>query len=184
MLEQIGDASIAVIQSHGIEGLTFAAVAAEAGLPERTLYRHAANRARLLEIVWDRLNVQLGMPQIPDNPSGLRDLPRQTFQGFDRFEALIRATLHTDAGRGFRLQTASQRAEAFARALAPVAEKLAAADAETLAAGMQLLNSAAAWEFLRDYRGLDGRGAGAVASRLMEWLLRGIETERNDGAKK
>ncbi|HEX2526461.1 MAG TPA: helix-turn-helix domain-containing protein, partial [Geminicoccus sp.] len=59
VIDQIGDAAIAVIQSHGIDGLTFAAVAAEADLPERTLYRYAANRSRLLEIVWSRLNLHL-----------------------------------------------------------------------------------------------------------------------------
>jgi AcrR family transcriptional regulator len=178
LLEQIGDAAISVIQRHGIDNLTFAAVAAEAGLPERTLYRHAANRTRLLEIVWDRLNVHLGMPRTPDSPAGLRDLPRETFQGFDRFQALIRAMLHTEAGRSFRLQNAPERAQAFARALVSMAEELPPADAEALATGMQLLNSAAAWEFLRDYRNLDGRTAGTVASRLMGWLLLGIAVEQ------
>jgi AcrR family transcriptional regulator len=177
LLEQIGDAAIGVIQRHGVEGLTFAAVAAEADLPERTLYRHAANRVRLLEIVWDRLNLHLGMPALPATAEGLRDLPKETFPGFDRFEALIRAALHTEGGRSLRLHNAAKRAASFADALQPVTSILPDEDADALVAGIQLLNSAAAWEFLRDYRGLEGQRAGAVASKLMAWLLAGAEAQ-------
>ncbi|HEX2529616.1 MAG TPA: hypothetical protein VHL31_25415, partial [Geminicoccus sp.] len=104
--------------------------------------------------------------------------PQETFAGFDRFEALIRATLHTETGRGFRLQGAEERRRGIAAALAPLSRAMPDGDVEALAAGMQLLNSAAAWEFLRDYYGMDGRTAGAVASRIMQWLLQGIEAEQ------
>lgn len=169
--ERILDAALDRLEAGGIEALSFAAVAAAAGLPERTLYRHFADREALLDALWQRISERVGMPEPPTDPAGWAALPTATFGGFDRHEGLMRALLSSPSGRAFARRNLDARTAALEAALAPLLGRLAPADAAALLALVQLLNTATAWATLRDYRGIDGAEAGRIAARGLAWLL-------------
>jgi AcrR family transcriptional regulator len=171
--ERILDAALALIEAVGLEGLSLAAVAARAGLPERTLYRHWAGREALLDALWQRIAERVGMPEAPTDPAGWADLPRTTFAGFDRHAALMRALLASPSGRAFARRDLEARTAALERALAPVTAGLAPEDRAALVALVQLLNTATAWATLVAYRGIDGPTAGRIAARGLDWLFSG-----------
>src|SRR5687768_18577046 len=66
------------------EALTYAAVAAAAGIPERTLYRHFPTREALLKALYDWVNQKLTVDaERPTDAAGLARLVRLVFPGFD-----------------------------------------------------------------------------------------------------
>lgn len=150
--------------------LGFDEVARAAGADRRTVFRHFPNKDALLAAFWERLNDRLGPGTFPETPGGLLAAPRSVFPGFDRNEGIIRASLHSRAGREMRLARRAQRRAAFRAALAPLLARLAPADARRLEALVHVLYSAAAWETFRDYAGMDGAEAGETAAWALETL--------------
>jgi AcrR family transcriptional regulator len=61
--EAIVDAAVAVLDEHGLDGLTMRAVARRLGSAAMSLYRHVASRDELLDLVLERLATD-----IPDTP--------------------------------------------------------------------------------------------------------------------
>lgn len=49
---RILDAAGRLMENRGLEELSYAAIAAEAGVQERTVYRHFRNRSALLDGLW------------------------------------------------------------------------------------------------------------------------------------
>jgi AcrR family transcriptional regulator len=152
--------------------VSFDLLAEESGVQRRTIFRHFPTREALFDAFWLWFNDRHGFVTTPARATDLIGGPRQTFPRFDALDGVIRASLHTPSGRAMRARVTPRRRAAFAAALA---ERLAAAPpaararAEALA---HLLYSAAAWEVLRDFGGLDGRAAGEAASWALETLIR------------
>ncbi|NKC30608.1 TetR/AcrR family transcriptional regulator [Falsiroseomonas selenitidurans] len=159
--------------------LSFDAVAAQAGVERRTVFRHFPNKAALLAAFWEGMNQRVALRTWPQNEADLRTLPAETFAGFDRHEGVIRAALASGAGREMRLAANEERRRAFRTSLAEVAQGVPPERAEQAAAVIQLLYSAGAWQSLKDYWQLDGRQAGEAVSWAIGAL---IDTLRRDAA--
>lgn len=166
--------SVAVALERGEEP-TFAAVAAETGCQERTVYRHFASKEVLAAAFWEWQYQVLG----PRDRSAARveDLQRlvaRAFPAFDRRAELVRAMLHTRHGRDARL---SENAARKAMTLRCVDHELPGVDPVTrrrAAAATQLLFSAAAWEVLRDYWAMNGEEAAATVQLAMAAMFDGL----------
>jgi AcrR family transcriptional regulator len=154
------------------------AIALEAGVQRRTVFRHFASKDELLAAFWPWLNQRIGASVAPATAQDIVDGPRRAFPLFDGHEAAMRAALHSKTGREMRMGTVAARRENFARALAPVLAQLPADRARKVEALAHLLYSASAWEVLKDYGGLDGAQAGETASWALELILSAI---RSDG---
>jgi hypothetical protein len=112
-----------------------------------------------------------------DSTHSVKDIvngPQDTFPRFDAHEGAIRASLHSPTGRAMRSGIVPGRRLRFARAIAPVLENLPSAEARKVEALAHLLYSAAAWEVLKDYGGLDGAQAGETASWALETVLSAV----------
>lgn len=150
------------------ETFTLEGIARLAGIERRTVFRHFATKEDLLAAFWQRLNHKVAPQTLPASLAELLAAPRETFAQFDADEAVIRSSLHAQAGREMRLARAPERRQAFRAALREVTRSAAATERRHLECVAHALYSAAAWETMRDYAGVSGKEAGAAVS----WALR------------
>ena len=156
------------------EPLTFASVAKQAGVPERTLYRHFPTREDLLAAIFDWANQKVGFEgeRATDAAAHARQV-RRAFSGFDTIAPVIRELLSAPEGRLARVAHNRERQRA---ALALVQREIAGLDrtsARRIAAVFQLLTAAATWQALRDHWDMDGAEAAETSVLAAELLLEG-----------
>lgn len=153
------------------EDLTFAKVAQASGVSERTLYRHFPTRADLLGGAYAWANDRMGLEARPRTRAEATAVVRRAFPTFDELAPVIRELLAAPEGLTARLADNADRrrsAVALVRAERPDLEPRAA---RRLAAVVQLLGSAAAWQGLRDYWELDGKEAAEACALAIDLLL-------------
>lgn len=159
-----------MVEEGAPDEIAMEAIAQQAGVQRRTVFRHFPSKTDLLTAFWPWLNARIGTTVAPETLRDLLDGPKATFPKFDAHEGALRAALHSRTGRDMRQGTVPARRAGFAAALAPVTGGLSPAEARKLEALAHLLYSAPAWEVLKDYGGLTGPEAGETAS----WALRVI----------
>jgi AcrR family transcriptional regulator len=152
------------------------AIAAQAGVQRRTIFRHFESKEELLRAFWPWLNARIGASVKPLTPQDVCGGPRKAFPLFDAHEAAIRGAIHSSTGRAMRAGTIADRRRDFSAALAPALDKLSEAERRKVEALAHLLYSASAWEVLKDYGGLDGTQAGETASWALELILSAISS--------
>lgn len=171
--DKIQRAAAALLDESGAaDAITFKAVAERAGVTEMTVYRHFPTRDALLQGLWSHLNDQmapdLGMPE---SVAALFGQHEKLFSGFDRIAPQIVASISTPQGREMRAALNPQRRKAFLAIVEEVAPNLGAPHKTEVAAVLQLLHSAYAWDSLREQWGLEGRAAGKATKWALEVLL-------------
>ncbi len=154
--------------------LTFKEVAEEAGVPERTVYRHFPTRAALLAAVFEWTNGQIGFdgPR-PTTEQGVVALVRQAFRGFDDLAPVVRQMLIEPDGRRARLADVAERRRAAVELVRNEVPGLDRSTAVRVAAAVQVLTVAATWQSLHEYWDLDGADAGETSALAIELLLEG-----------
>lgn len=162
------------LQSETSSDFTLEAIAAEAGVERRTLFRHFATREALLEAFWIWINARVTPQTLPGSLAELIAAPRETFARFDAEEGVIRASLHTPAGRAMRMGAVAARRRAFRSALGDATRGASATDRRRLETVVHALYSASAWEAMRDYAGVSGSQAGDAASWALEILVESV----------
>ncbi len=168
-------ALLSLMQSSALpDDISMEAIAAEAGIQRRTIFRHFASKDDLLFAFWPWFNSRIGVSIKPETLTDIVSGPPQAFPLFDEYEAAMRAALHSRTGRQMRLGTVSTRRKYFSAALAPVLSALPPERARKVEALAHLLYSASAWEVLKDYGGLDGTQAGETASWALELILSAV----------
>lgn len=168
---RILDAAVALIEEAGETPLTMSAVATRAGVTDRTVYRHFDTRGALLRATWSRMQERVASRGFPRTAEEMIDSPLRLFPRFDQSCALVRASLYSQAGVDIRMSSNAERQEAM---LASVRDAFPEADEQWLrrrAAISQLINSAYAWEVLRQYWGIEGDEAGKAAAESLAVLL-------------
>jgi AcrR family transcriptional regulator len=167
---RVVEAVVALLDSG--RSLTFKDVAAEAGVPERTVYRYFPTRAALLAAVFDWTNEQIGHegPR-PTTQAGLVALVRKAFRGFDDRASVVRQMLIEPEGRTARLADVAERRRAAIEVVRREAPGLNRVTRDRVAAAVQILTVAATWQNLRDYWDLDGAEAAEISALAIELLL-------------
>lgn len=145
-----------------------------AGVQRRTIFRHFASKEVLYANFWPWMNARMGVSPTPQTLAEVVDGPRNAFPRFEEFEPIMRAMIHTPAGREMRASSVEGRRLVFAGALASVCEKLPPEKGAKVTALAHLLYSAATWEVLKDYGGLSGAQAGETASWALEVILSAV----------
>lgn len=190
----LSDAKVAVVRDRVLEGvvlvlrsgedLTFANVARSAGVPERTIYRYFPNREALLTALFQWTNARLGFEEKrPDDAANLLEFVRVVFAGFDELAPIIHELLVAPEGRVARLSVNSARKRAALHLVGREAPELDAASRRRVAAVVQLLTSAAAWQSLREYWGMNGAEAAEAAALGLELILAGARARRAPTAR-
>jgi AcrR family transcriptional regulator len=152
--------------------VTFGNVAAAAGVPERTLYRHFPTRDALIGALFDEANAQIGFEgELPMTAAATTDMIRRIFPGFDTIAPVIDELLRTPEGRRARLARIESRRKAATAVVHDARPDLDATTTRQLAAVVQVLGTAAVWQALRDFWSMDGEQAAAAVTTAIERLL-------------
>jgi AcrR family transcriptional regulator len=164
---------VAALLDRG-EELTFTRVANAAGVPERTVYRYFPTREALLAAVFEWSNRKLGFDgNLPVDLATTIALVRLVFPGFDKIAPVIHELLIAPEGLQARRANLANRRRAAVKVIRKEAPQLDRTSTKRLAAALQLLTSAAAWQTLRDYWDMDGEEAGESVALAIELLLAG-----------
>ena len=157
------------------EDLTYGAVAAAAGVQERTVYRHFPAKADLEAGLWDWILENLTHADFRARTEDeLVAAMRGSFTGFDAGAPLIQAMLHSRQGLAVRTGQQPQRETMF-RACADATVPGAPAEIRTqVAAALQVLYSASAWEVLRSFWDMDATEAAATIELAIRAMLAGL----------
>lgn len=168
---RILDAAVALIEEAGETPLTMLAVAERAGVTDRTVYRHFETRDALVRATWSRMQQLVASQGFPRTAEAMIESPLRLFPRFDAARELVRASLYSAAGLDMRMSSNVERQEAM---LSSVRDAFPNADEQWLrrrAAIAQLINSAYAWEVLRQYWDIEGEEAGKAAAEALAILL-------------
>ena len=162
--------AVAELLRQSQEEVTFESVARESGVPQRTLYRHFANKEALFGAFWRWMNEGIEMPALPTSPEEVVLQIPALFAAFDRDEALVRAMLHHPYGRAVRLAHAEARRTKFGEALREITELLPNDVAQRLLASVTVLCSASGWESMKD----NWKLSGAAAAKAAQWAVQAL----------
>jgi AcrR family transcriptional regulator len=167
--ERIVEACVAVMR-RGAD-LTYASVAAGAGVQERTVYRHFPAKEDLENALWDWI-----VQRLTHTGFAVRDeeqlvaAMRESFAGFDAGAPLIQAMLRSPQGLNVRRGQQPARRAMFEACVDSAAPGLPPQVRDRAAAVLQVLYSAASWDLLRNLRDMDA----AEAADAIELGIRGF----------
>ncbi|HXZ98823.1 MAG TPA: TetR/AcrR family transcriptional regulator [Candidatus Binatia bacterium] len=177
---RILEAYAAVMRSGS--DLTYGSVAAQAGVQERTVYRHFPTKGDLQSGLWNWILEHLTHADFTAGTTDdLVSSMRRSFLGFDRGAALIQAMLHSPQGLEVRLAQQAARRAMFE---ACVDDALPGLDPQLrmqVAAALQVLYSATSWELLRSFWGMDGWHAADAVEVAIRSLLAGLRARSQPG---
>ena len=141
--ERIVEACVALM--HRGADLTYACVAAEAEVQERTVYRHFPKKEDLEAALWDWIIEHLTHADFAANEEQLVAAMRESFAGFDAAHPSSRRC--STRRRAWMCAAASSRCDARCSRRASTARSPAAArPCANAAAVLQVLYSAASWD--------------------------------------
>ncbi|MDA4109894.1 TetR/AcrR family transcriptional regulator [Mycolicibacterium holsaticum] len=153
-------------------GLTFRAVAARAGVGERTVYRHFPTERHLHDAVMARLEAEAGVSYQDVDLDNLGAVTARVFASLQRFA--VRESVPTPNDSAF-VSSDQRRREALLRAVATARPDLAHAQRHTMAGLLDVLWSPASYERLVSGWGLGGEDATRAIEWLMSQVVRAIE---------
>jgi AcrR family transcriptional regulator len=168
--EAILDAVERCLSTGGLDQITFSQVAQEAGVSERTVYRHFETKELMLEAFWRRLQQTLGIERSTRSWKDYLDTRPEAFEQMENRERLIRAVMQSAQAHDARLRINAARQAGIRRVVTDGVGKLPEPAFTELCALVHLLGSAPAWAALRDYWGIDGARAGRVVARAIAAL--------------
>jgi AcrR family transcriptional regulator len=172
--ERLLEAAVALLE-RGEHDISLRSIAEEAGVSERTLYRHFEARDELVAALVPRLRERVGAP-LPASMAELPGYARTLFERFERNRALVVGMTTSSGAHGDLERTRSQNLRDL-RALvdaafpdAPDAERAAATTA------LRVLLSGGGWAYLRVSCGLENEAliehAGWTIAALVDRLTR------------
>ena len=147
------DSAVELLDEASVAELTVRAVAARAGISERTVFRYFAAREDFLDAVATEVGRSLALPPSPATMEELLDYPATLYRRFEAKAALTKAALHTELFHRMRNAQAGQRWVAVRQLLDRHAPKRSARDRKLAAANIRYLLSATTWHYYRFYFG-------------------------------
>ena len=155
--------------------LTYSNVAEAAGVQERTVYRHFPSKVDLEAGLWDWIIEHLTQADFKARSEDeLVAAMRTSFTGFDTGAPLIQAMLHSRQGLEIRLRQQPNRRVMFEACVEDAVPEAPPLIRNRAAAVLQVLYSAATWEFLRSFWGMDAAQAADAVELAIRALLVGL----------
>jgi AcrR family transcriptional regulator len=172
--QRILDAAGKLMEDRGLDEFSFAAIAQQAGVKERTVYRHFPSKNALIVSLcaWFQKRVRYG--EFARTETELLAKPLQIFPGYDENERLARALWSSPQGREFRLSNVEERKDGIKAAIASAIRGLPPRQAKWMAAVVHVLLSSATWQTMKDYWGLSGEESGKASAMAIELLLNAV----------
>jgi AcrR family transcriptional regulator len=143
------DTAIAVLEGGGVSQLTMRAVAKEANISERTVFRYFATRDEFLDAIVVELRSRLELPEPPRTMEELSEAPRRLYEALESKEKLVIAGLHSELAGRIREVTAQTRWAAVRKLVDVHAPSRAARERKLAAANICYYLGASSWHFYR-----------------------------------
>jgi AcrR family transcriptional regulator len=165
------DALIARLERESPEDISLDALARDAGVSRRTLYRYFPSREALLAAAEEFIVGRLGLPSVISGPDEISASFLDAAQRLEAHPALARALRQTTAGPELRPPLRARRVAAIVEAMAPLTNGLDPAEARRVTAVIAYLCSSNAWVTIGDESGLPGEEIRAAVTWAIETLL-------------
>ncbi|MFL6726962.1 MAG: TetR family transcriptional regulator [Sphingomicrobium sp.] len=168
---RILEAAAAIAREAGEEQVTIAAVAARAGVRDRTVYRHFKTREALVGSVWKMVRERVALPNPARTGDALIETPLLFFPKLHDERELVRAYLYSRAAREARVRPNMARQKVILECIRRELPDLDENELRRRAAIAQVLTSPYTWELMSRLWGFDGFQAGDAAAEALQVLL-------------
>ena len=145
--------SVELLEKCSVNELTVRAVADEAGISERTIFRYFSTREVFLDAVASTLFKSLGTPPPPRTLKDLLRAPDVLYRTFEAKSTLVKIALHPDFYHRIRLSGGQQRWDAIQVLINEIAPQAPQRRRKLIAGHIRYLLSATSWHYFRFYFG-------------------------------
>jgi len=155
--------------------LTYASVAAQAGVQDRTVYRHFPKKEDFQVALWDWIVQHLTHADFAArDEEQLVTAMRESFAGFDGDAQLIQAMLRSPQGLDVRRRQQPARRAMLEACVDSAVPSAPAQVRDHAAAVLQVLYSAASWDLLRSFWEMDAAEAADAIELGIRSFLSGL----------
>lgn len=168
------EAAAELIVRDGLADFSLRDVASEAGVSERTVYNHFANRQAVLDGLADYVDDRLREAQLQDDPRNIEHLTERIvaiMRALDEIGAPAMAMARLAAVQGTPSTAARERTEQFRERFADVLDPLPADEADRYFAILRTIVSSPTWLVLREQHGLDPDDTAKAIGWALDTLL-------------
>lgn len=171
---------------RGEDHVSHEAIAKEAGMSARTVYRHFEDRNLLMQAVWWRMRQMLNI-RFPQTEDEIVPLGREAFRALDERADLVRTVMSyvgwTLARDQQGLAPMRQGANSFEQSLGPLLKNATPKQHKLVIACFAAMYSAPFWHLLRDRGALSGTEAQDAVAWMMSVLLDAISEDKKQKKK-
>lgn len=167
--------AIELLQNAGVEDLTIRAVAKQAGMSERTVFRYFPSRDEFLDAVAAEAVVRMHVPPPPTSIAELAKFTESLYRAFEANASLVTAGLHTEIVKRVRAETARERWNAISALIDKEARHLSKRERKIAATNISYFLSASTWHYYRSNFELSLSDAIACARTAIRGILGSLE---------
>lgn len=178
------DAAVEQLEQAPVSELTMRAVAARAGMSERTLFRYFANHAELLDAVTDEVTRRFDLPPDPTSVDELLAYPHALYSRFESSVALTKAALHSDLYDRVRKKNTQGRSAALQELVDRIAPARSPRERMCAATNMRYYLTATTWHYYRFYFGLSFEDTIECVLTAISQALAGLGVQRSRAESK
>jgi AcrR family transcriptional regulator len=143
------ESAVRLLERLPLAEVTARAVAKEAGISERTVFRYFPAREAFLDAIADEVRRQLALPAPPGSMDELVAAPHRLYHAFEARAGLTRAALHTELFPRMRDTQAKERWAAVRRIVDAQAPRRPERERRIAAANIRYYLAASTWHYYR-----------------------------------
>ena len=172
--QSILDAAVEMLERSTVSELTIRAVAKQAGISERTVFRYFATREEFLDAIADVVRERLALPAAPATKEELLAAPRALYTRFEAVASLTKAALHSELFHRMRETQAQVRWKAVQALADELAPRKSERQRRIAAANIRYYLAASTWHYYRFYFGFSLEDTIACAETAIRQALSGL----------
>lgn len=168
------DTASTLLERTSLGGLTVRAVAKQANISERTVFRYFATREEFLDGLAAAVREKMALPPAPSTVEELLAAPRALFTRFEAVRELTRAALHTDLFHRMRETQAKVRWTAVQAIVGGLAPRRSERERRLASANIRFYLAASTWHYFRFYFRFNLEDSIACAELAIRQSLEGL----------
>lgn len=172
------DTASEMLERTSVGELTVRAVAKQANISERTVFRYFATREEFLDGVADAVREKMALPPAPSTVEELLAAPRALYTRFEAVRELTRAALHTDLFHRMRETQAKVRWTAVQAVVDGLAPRRSERERRLASANIRFYLAASTWHYFRFYFRFSLEDSIACAELAIRQSLDGLTARR------
>lgn len=168
------DAAVQILEHASVAELSVRAVAKQANVAERTVFRYFPTRDDLLDAVADAVREKMALPPAPASLEELLAAPRALYSRFEATRELTKAALHSELFHRMRESQAKVRWKAVQEIVEALAPKRSERERRIAAANIRYYLAASSWHYFRFYFGFNLEDSIACAETAIRQSVEGL----------